>query len=134
MSKDFNQFFISFGSLFTIIGIAFLIIGILTNIKLKKHFSDFYKENLRSIQLALYGLSLPMIFRGLLNIYQYINPAFSDSLQTDYYPYFTVLNFFFGDLVPLCFQLSSLVYGYIRRKKNQKQKLQANLHNSRTAE
>jgi hypothetical protein len=27
-----------------------------------------------------------------------------------------------------------LVYGYIRRKKNQKQKLEADLHNSRTAE
>lgn len=33
-------------------------------------------------------------------------------------------------MVPICFQLSSLIYGYIRRKKINKNKLEANLHKS----
>ena len=37
--------------------------------------------------------------------------------------------FVVGTFIPFCFQFSSLIFGIIRKKKNKKLKLQADLHN-----
>ena len=56
------------GLAFNVIGIAFGFTGLLTNLKLKTHFKEFYYENRNKLLLATYGLSIPMLIRGTFNI------------------------------------------------------------------
>lgn len=53
------------GAIFIFLGLAFGITGIMTNRRLKSHFSQFYNENKCMLLAATYGLSIPMIIRGL---------------------------------------------------------------------
>ena len=73
--------FLPVGIAFNVIGVTFGIVGLLTNLKLKWYFSEFYFENRWKILLATYGLSMPMCLRGSFNIVQYYVPEFSDYLQ-----------------------------------------------------
>ena len=60
--------YLPIGIAFNIIGLGFGFTGLLTNLKLKNHFGEFYNENRWKILLATYGLSIPMLVRGTLNI------------------------------------------------------------------
>jgi hypothetical protein len=60
--------YLPIGIAFNIIGLGFGFTGILTNLKLKHFFGEFYYENRWKILLATYGLSLPMLLRGSFNI------------------------------------------------------------------
>ena len=39
----------------------------MTNIKLKKHFPTFFKQNILNLRIAALGLSLPLILRGSID-------------------------------------------------------------------
>ena len=56
------------GAIFVFLGLAFGITGIMTNMRLKSHFTEFYNENKCMLLGATYGLSIPMILRGLNDI------------------------------------------------------------------
>lgn len=56
------------GIIFMFLGFAFGITGQMTNMRLKSHFTEFYNENKCMLLAATYGLSIPMILRGLNDI------------------------------------------------------------------
>lgn len=56
------------GTIFVFLGLAFGITGIMTNRRLKSHFSEFYNQNRSMLLAATYGLSIPMIIRGMNDI------------------------------------------------------------------
>ena len=65
--------------------------------------------------MACFGLSVPLIARGILDLARALNDDFDLFILYNiaiYSPSFYILT----DLLPLLFQQSSLIFGYIRNK------------------
>jgi len=107
---------------FSILSITFAISGVLLVMKIKKYFPDFFVENKCTLIGATVGLSTSLMFRGVLDNLKYWDPAV-------FYKSFDIINmsnillFIFGDVIPLIFQLSTMVFGYIRKKNDNRTKL-----------
>jgi hypothetical protein len=72
--------------------------------------------------LATMGLSIPLILRGTMDLYRHYDPTFEEMVSENISLYDSLI-FAVGDLIPISFQLSSLIYGYIRRRTDKKYSL-----------
>lgn len=100
-----------------ITGILFWIQGILINLTIRENFAEFYYENRTILWLVTVMLSAPILVRGGIDIARVVDMDFKKSIS-DNGPVFTPLFYIFTDLFPMCFQLSSLVFGFIRHRRN----------------
>lgn len=66
------------GTVFAILGGVFLTVGILSLLRLKKYFPDFYNENSCCLITATLGLSLPLLFRGVVDTLRGEVPAIAN--------------------------------------------------------
>jgi hypothetical protein len=107
---------------FIFLGLAFGIAGLMNNLRLKKYFNTFYQENKVMLIFAAIGLSVPLMIRGSLDLYRHYDPKFEDLISENITLYDSLL-FLVGDVIPISFQLNGLIFGYIRRKKDQRMKL-----------
>lgn len=98
-------------------GSLFIVSGFMINLKIKKSFTSFYIENRTLLWLATLGLSVPILSRGILDLARVFNVDFEKFVHR-FIKFYNPAFFLLGDLLPLLFQLSSLVFGYIRRRKN----------------
>lgn len=110
------------GYSFTILGIFFFIWGVLILILLKIYFLEFYTENKWIVFMATMGLCLSSVLRGSLDLIRFYNSEFRDFLENNEIIY-NFLIFFFCDTIPQCFQLSTLIFGYIRRRNDKRYRL-----------
>lgn len=124
LHNDFLEYAVLLTGLsFDLLSLLFLIVGCLIQFRLKKYFPDFYNENKNMLWFATYALSASLIIRGALNTLRY----FSQTINIQLYHNETLYNYFtflFCDIVPICFQLSTLIFGYIRKKKEDKYRLE----------
>ena len=68
------------------------------------------------LYFATFGLSIPLILRGALNIIMVMNEEVLIWFWVDnYIATLTLLNVI-GTFIPIAFQLTSLIFGYIRSK------------------
>ena len=103
ISKEVYEFLgLFFGFLFMTLGFAFLVSGILTNMRLSKYFNEFYNENKCSLIGATLGLSLPLLLRGFLDWLRHYNDGFSKWLVMHIMFYDTGF-FLINDIIPLGF-------------------------------
>ena len=82
-------------------------------------FPDFYNENKRMLIFASIGLTLPIILRGVIDLVSSRDEDF-DALLEEYKATYDTILFLVCDLVPIGFQFSSLIFGFIRRKRNRR--------------
>ena len=69
MSTNFeNEIQLVAGSCFIVVSILFAYSGIKINLRIKKYFTEFYDENSKMLWAATVGLSLPIMFRGVLDV------------------------------------------------------------------
>ena len=108
-------------SIFTVLAIAFFIVGIMSLHRLKKYFPQFYNENRWTLIIATLGLSLPLLFRGVTDSLRGLCQPVGDWMVTHEITT-NILTVFFWDIIPIAFQLSSLIFGYIRRNSMKKQR------------
>jgi formate hydrogenlyase subunit 3/multisubunit Na+/H+ antiporter MnhD subunit len=106
---------------YTIIGILFMIVGIGIQKRLKTYFPKFYQENSKMTWRATFALFLSLTLSGILNLLFEID-LFRKAIY-EYVQYWNVTVLIFGTMVPACFQLSTLVFGYIRKKNDDKHRL-----------
>ena len=104
------------GVLLISLGLVFAISGIKINNRIKTYFKEFYYENKRMLYLATMGLSVPLIVRGSIDIVRDFDEDFEYFTEHVNPVAFNILFYIICDLLPLFFQLSSLIFGYIRRK------------------
>ena len=116
--------FLIYGTAYVILGLCFAIFGILTISSLKQSFRNFYDDNFWYCVIATVGLSIPLIFRGMLDILKGSHKRFFDFTENRESFSLHIVSFVFGDIVPLAFQLFSLIFGYIRRQRYYKNKKQ----------
>lgn len=113
-------------SLMLIVGIDFLLLGCTFGIVsykicslIKINFPEFYLENRRTLIFATVGLTVPLYFRGISDTLRYFSEWYQD-IVTKYELAYNIFDLLFFDLIPILFQLSSMVFGYIRKKNNKK--------------
>ena len=107
---------------FTILSLFFLILSIFLLCRLKRYFKEFYNEHWCLLVLATIGLSFPIMCRGIFDTIRGFDKKV-EKVLTLHENLFNSLNMILWNLVPIVFQLSSLVFGYIRNKKNKRHKL-----------
>ena len=95
------QWLFAQGIIFTILGLTFGISGILMLIRLKKFFNKFFVENLSMLVLAISGLSVPLILRGILNLIRHFSAAFEDWIMYNRIAYDVIT--FILEIMPVCF-------------------------------
>lgn len=69
--------------------------------RLKKYFPEFYLQNKKILMIPIFGLSLPMIFRGLFNLLCNIDAI--DDWTDDHNLFFIPFMFIVAELIPNCF-------------------------------
>ena len=68
------------------------------------------------LKLATFGLSIPLIIRGINDLWSKMSDSYHALIMT-HNTTFEWVFYVFCELIPLCFQLSSLVFGYIRKNR-----------------
>lgn len=115
------QLFIT-GLEFALLGLNFGFVGHKSCVLIKNNFPEFYADNKRNLHIATIGLSVPLICRGALDITRYYNNTVR-LLIDKYETIFNIFDFILLDFVPIMFQLSTLVFGLIRRRMDKKKQL-----------
>jgi len=111
------------GMSFTLLACLFAVTGVLILKRLKKYFPEFHRENHRMIGVATGGLSVSLLIRGISDNLRYFSMPISDHInkyETIYNPLLLLLT----DIIPICFQLSTLIFGYIRKRNDKKYRLE----------
>lgn len=72
------------------------------------------------LKVATVALFLSCLLRGVLD---FVSKFFEKEINSHVTLYNSIM-LIFGDLVPICLQLSTLVFGYIRRKNNRNNRLE----------
>ena len=90
----------------TVLGVLFTIPGMISVYLIKKHFIEFYNEYKCYIWTSTIGLPLPVLLRGIYDLLDYD--------KVDNHVYLSVIIVFILKLSIHIFQLSSLVFGFIR--------------------
>lgn len=115
LCSEFTKLQLISGVLFILLGSCFGVSGILINRRLRTYFLEFYRDNKCVLWVACFGLSVPLIARGILDLTRAFSQDFDFFILYNmaiYSPCFYILT----DLLPALFQLSSLIFGYIRNK------------------
>lgn len=99
----------------------FLLVGFGVQFRLKKYFPDFYLANKNMVWKAILLLSFSLYFSGIQTLL-FLIEKFREKIYK-YVGYWNLSITLFGTILPTCLQLTTLVFGYIRRKKNQSQQL-----------
>ena len=100
----------------------FLVVGLMIHFKIRKYFPQFFLQNRCVTLIATISLTFSTASRGIIDL-----AGLTGALDNFYEEHPALYNGFFlifGDLVPIGFQLSTLVFGYIRRKNNSKMRLE----------
>lgn len=53
---------------YTVLSILFFVVGMMINRRLHKYFPSFYDENKKILWVACFGLSIPLLFRGIVDL------------------------------------------------------------------
>lgn len=99
-----------FTTLFTSLGVVFLISGIVMALSLKKYYFDFYAEYGRLIWIATFSLALPLFLRGI-NSYLYKKHGQYFNYYSNHFALVNSLYVFFSSIVPIVAQMASLIFG-----------------------
>ena len=107
--------------MFLFLGMIFLTVGVLMNIKLSKHFPDFYKQYKCLLWSATILLTIPLFIRTAKDYAYWHDEAF----QKWFEDHFMIVNTVYAILslvLPIITQTASLVFGLMRSKENIKEK------------
>ena len=117
-------------AMFCVLGIFFLIYGVSMNISLRKHFPGFYNRFWCFLWTASFCLTIPLFLRAFINGLLIISPKFfrwyndvNNFSQTN------TLYLVFTTYIPIMTQISSLTFGYLRKKQDAKKHARGELGN-----
>ena len=114
------------GTLFSCYSFFFGITGALILKRLKKYFLDFYNENKNMILFATLGLMFSLLIRGILDLTKYqerANKEFNMEMA-DFENVYNGVTLLVCDIIPIMFQLSTLIFGYIRKRNDKRYRLE----------
>ena len=120
--NDLVATYLTSGCIFCYLGFGFLVYGLMTIWTLKQHFKPFYTENFCVLIFATTSLFLPLMARGILNLLNALNTRFAAWVIYQRIN-FEAITYIVGTVIPIMSQLSTLIFGHIRKRKNEKYQL-----------
>lgn len=120
------------GSLYTAHSLMFAYWGARILLRLKTYFREFYDENWKILLFATIGLSSSLLLRGVLDLTRVDGRV--RAYLVSHENVFNIILFLFCDIIPICFQLSTLIFGYIRKRNEKKYRLSIQRHTSHQRE
>ena len=96
--------------IFAILAISIFTVGCRLLMLIRKHYPLLHKQYGCIFWLALFCLSVPLSIRTILDI------AVPNYLDDGTAAAFNVAFFLFADYLPIIFQTSSLIFGFVRNK------------------
>jgi len=94
---------------------GFAITGGISIMKIKRYFPKFYKKHRCVLWTVVCGITLSILTRAILDCLIEFNETFLKWVVTHENTLDPII-FILSDLVPIIFQLTTLMFGYIRRK------------------
>lgn len=110
-----GEFRIFSGVEYLVASSLFLLVGFVIQGRLKKYFPDFYGANKGVVWKAVLSLSISLIISAVQTLL-FLDTSFR-KLIYKYVQYWNISYLVFATLIPTCLQLTTLVFGYIRKKK-----------------
>ena len=111
------------GLVYLAFAFSFLILGIILLRRLNLYFPGFYEQNKKMLIIAFSGLFFSMALRGAIDTARFIDEDFEKHVNVNEALYNLLLTIA-GDLIPIIFQLSTMIFGYIRNKNEKKNRLE----------
>ena len=96
--------------IYTSLGLAFTIIGLLTIKMIRKHLKPFYEDYKCYLWISVIGLSVPLILKG---VFLFLKSEFN-WLHTHFY--WTMLTLYILKVLLALGQMTSLIFGFLRLK------------------
>ena len=84
--------------------------------RLKEYFPEFYEENKKKLILSVIGMTVPLGLKSIHNLSISLFKAYDDLMFSRYGPEHLIYNIVLV-MTPAYFQLSTLIFGFIRRTK-----------------
>ena len=109
---------------YMVLGLIFGLVGLLIKLRLQKEFPLFYEEHGQKINFATIGLMCSLLIRACIDNMRYFDAAFQNHVET-YENIYNGLLLVFCDIIPIGFQLSTMIFGYIRKKNEKKYRSEA---------
>ena len=115
------------GIICVLLGIIILVISTLIVRQLRNSFSSFYKKHRCFLTFATVALSLPIIVTGVFIFsIHFISPlddmySYNKKKNPPGKLYIDITLWFIGLLIPVCVQLASLIFGFIRKNSEKNQ-------------
>ena len=110
--------------MFTLLGVGFFCVGVIMNLALKKYFPNFYDNFSCVLWLACLLLTLPLLFRAIINFSLNRSTSFSNWWSSNFVATQTIY-LILTTYIPIVSQMSSLIFGYLR---NKQEKMSNNQH------
>lgn len=117
---------LTLGLFFGLVGVVFFVVSMMTIRLIRNYFPPMYLAHKKKMYTAVFGLSVPLIFHAIMDLM---------NLSAEYLEYknnhvtiYNCITLLFGYIIPVGFQFSSLVFGFIRNK-NDKNKFRINGNN-----
>ena len=106
--------------MFSILGIMFLVYGVGMNLALKHYFPHFYISFRCFLWTACFCLAIPLFLRFFIDALRAFSPSFTEWYNSPDTNYITNTAFLvLTTYVPILTQMSSLVFGYLRKKQEE---------------
>ena len=103
--------------MFSILGFLFLTYGIGMNLALKNYFPHFYISFRCFLWTACFCLAIPLFLRFIIDALRAFSPGFAEWYYAPESMYLKNTSFLvLTTYVPILTQMSSLVFGYLRKK------------------
>lgn len=99
-TSDWFSLYIITGTIFCILGLGFLIYGVMTMRTLNLFFEEFYIENRFVLIFATVSLFLPLVTRGVLNLLNALNRGFANWVVLKRI-WFEITMYLVGTVLPL---------------------------------
>ena len=120
VEEDALAFRVFTATCFGLIAAAFALVGVLLMYRLYVYFPEFYHENKCLLYTATIGLSFPLLGRSVYD-FLYLDDKVScffmkHELASNVSVWLTL------DCLPISFQLSSMIFGYIRYQADKKRR------------
>ena len=103
--------------MFTCLGIAFLICGIIMNLALRKYFPHFYESHRCFLWLATISLGIPLLFRAVNNLLLKTSKGYNEFEKKEFVVASNVY-LILSTYVPILTSMSSLIFGYLRMRQD----------------
>jgi hypothetical protein len=102
-----------------VMGVLFGVAAASINCNLKKNFKEFYDMYWWYMVCVCFGLSVPMILNGSLNILMKF-PQVQYYIM-EHFRVYQIIGWFFCYILPIGCQLNTLVFGYLRGREEKKE-------------